>query len=116
MPLVRRRSGERRACPSWSSAAKRLVHDLFGPRRFGVAVENWLILIRPREHGQQVLEGREIPFAHGCDDRLLHQMVARDECRVCRAHRYLAVARLTTLLGKPLAPSRCPIVEGAPIA
>jgi hypothetical protein len=44
----------------WSCAARRLVHDLFGPRRIGVAGEGWLILVRHGEHRQQVLEGREI--------------------------------------------------------
>ena len=41
----------------WSSAAKRLVHDLIGPRRIGVAAEHRLILVRHGEHRQQILEG-----------------------------------------------------------
>jgi hypothetical protein len=61
------------------------------------------------------LEGREIPIVHGCRDRLLHQMVARDESRVRRTHRRPALVRLATLLRKPMAPSRRPIVEGARI-
>src|SRR5271165_4320997 len=45
-------------------------------------------------------------------DRLLHQMVARDESRVSRSHRRPAFVRLSTLLGEPIAPSRRPMVEG----
>jgi hypothetical protein len=45
----------------WSSAAKRLVHDLVGPRRIGIAAEHRLILVRHREHRQQILERQEIP-------------------------------------------------------
>src|SRR6516162_8461529 len=62
----------------WSSAAKRLVHDLIGPRRIDVAAEGRLILVRHGERCQQTLEGREILIVHGCRDRLLHQMVARE--------------------------------------
>ena len=36
----------------WSSAAKRLVHHLIGPRRIGVAAEHRLILVRHGEHRQ----------------------------------------------------------------
>ena len=68
----------------WSSAAKRLVHDLIGPRRIDVATEGRLILVRHGEHCQQTLEGREIPIVYGCRDRLFDQMVARDESRVSR--------------------------------
>src|SRR6516225_9634429 len=99
----------------WSSAAKRLVHDLIGPRRIDVAAEPRLILVRHGKHRQQTLEGREIPIVHGCGDRLLHQMVARNDSRVSRAHRRLTLVRLSTLLCKPMAPPRRPIVEGARI-
>jgi len=61
----------------WSSAAKRLVHDLIGPRRIDVATEGRLILVRHGEHCQQTLEGREIPIVHGRRDRLLDQMSKR---------------------------------------
>jgi hypothetical protein len=58
------------------------VHDLIGPRRIDVAAEHRLILVRHGEHRQQTLEGRKIPIVQGCRDRLLHQMVARDESRL----------------------------------
>src|SRR6516225_12237914 len=57
-----------------SSAAKRLVHDLIGPRRIDVAAEGRLILVRHGERCQQTLEGHEILIVYGCGDRLLHQM------------------------------------------
>src|SRR5947208_16925340 len=84
----------------WSSAAKRLVHDLIGPRRIDVASEGRLILVRHGEHCQQTLERRETPIVRGCRDRLLHQMIARDESRVSRTHRRPALVRLSTLLCK----------------
>ena len=92
-----------------------MVHDLIGSRGIDVAAEGRLVLVRHGEHRQQTLEGREIPIVHGCRDRLLHQMVARDESRVGRAHRRPALVRLATLLCKPMAPSRRPIVEGVRI-
>ena len=97
----------------WSSAAKRLVHDLIGPRRIDIAAEHWLNFVRHGEHRQQTLEGHEILIVHGCRDRLLHQMVARDESRIGRTHRRPALVRLSTLLCKPMSPSHRPIVEGA---
>src|ERR1700733_8683344 len=100
---------------SWSSAAKRLVHDLIGLRRIDVAAEGRLILVRHGEHRQQTLEGLEIPNVHGCGDRLLHQMIAWDENRVGRMHRRTALVRFPTVLCKPMAPSHRPIVEGARI-
>src|SRR6476660_6391458 len=99
----------------WSSAAKRLAHHLIGPRRIDVAGEGRLILVRHGEHRQQTLEGLEIPNVHGCGDRLLHQMIARDESRVSRTHRRPAFVRFSTLLYTPMAPSHRPSVEGARI-
>src|SRR3984893_3751142 len=114
MTVSRKDAGVEHALP-WSSAAKRLVHDLIGPRRIDVAAEGRLILVRHGEHRQQTLEGREISVVHGCGYRLLHQMVARDESRVSRTHRRPTLVRLSTLLRKPIAPSRRPIVEGSRI-
>jgi hypothetical protein len=82
----------------WSSAAKRLMHDLIGPRRIDVAAEGRLILVRHGEDCQQTLEGLEISNVHGCGDRLLHQMIAWDESRVGRTHRRPAFVRFSTLL------------------
>ena len=105
---ARRRVHPGRLALPWSSAAKRLVHNLIGPRRIDVATEGRSILVRHGEHCQQTLEGREIPIVHGCSHRLLHQMVARDESRVSRTHRRPALVRLSTLLCEPMAPSsRC---------
>ena len=95
-----------------SSAAKCLAHDLIGPRRLGVTVEGRLVVVRPGEHCQQILEGGEIAIVHGCRKRFLDQMVARDECRVDRTHRRRPpLAGRLTILGKPLAPSRGPVVD-----
>src|ERR1700688_3798052 len=98
--VSRKDAGVELALP-WSSAAKRLVHDLIGPRRIDVAAEGRLILVRHGEHRQQTLEGLEIPNVHGCGDRLLHQMIAWDESRVGRAHRRSAFVPFSTLLCKP---------------
>ena len=51
----------------WSSAVKRLVHDLIGPRRIDVAAEGGLILVRHGEHRQQTLEGRKFPSFTAAD-------------------------------------------------
>jgi hypothetical protein len=42
--------GKGEAADPWSSAAKRLVDDLIGPRRIDVAAEGRLILVRHGEH------------------------------------------------------------------
>src|SRR6266487_5827681 len=110
--VSRKDAGVELALP-WSSAAKCLVHDLIGPRRIDVATEGRLILVRHGEHCQQTLEGREIPIVHGCRDRLLHQMVARDESRVSRTHPRPALVLLSTFVCTPMASSRRPIAEGA---
>jgi hypothetical protein len=92
-----------RVCdPEKSGAAKRFVHDLIGSRRIGVSPERWLILVRRGNHRQQPFESRKISIVYGRDDRFLHQMVARDESRVGRAHRGTPLGRLPTLLRKPM--------------
>src|SRR5262249_840913 len=78
-----------------------------------VAAEHRLILARHGEHRQQTLEGREISIVHGCRERLLNQMVTRDESRISRTHRRAALVRLSTLLCKPMSPSHRPTGEGA---
>ena len=54
------------------------MHDLIRSWRIDVVAKGWLILVRHREHGQQTLEGLEIPIVNSCGDGLLHQMVAWD--------------------------------------
>ena len=65
-----------------SGAAKRLMHHLVRARRLGVADEAGLILIRRRQYGEQDLEWPEITVVLCCGDRLLDQMIARNERRV----------------------------------
>ena len=67
-----------------SGSAKRLMHNLIGTRRFCMAREAGLILIGRRQHGQQGLERLEIAAILRRRDRLLDQMIARDEGRICR--------------------------------
>jgi hypothetical protein len=59
-----------------------LEESLVQPGDSTVRAEGRLVLVRHGEHRQQTLEGRKIPIVHGCRNRLLHQMVARDESRV----------------------------------
>src|SRR5215471_18210901 len=61
----------------------------------------------------RVSKGAKFPSFTAAENRLLHQMVARDESRISRTHRRPALVRLSTLLCKPMSPSHHPIVEGA---
>ena len=62
------------------------MHHLVRARRLGMAREAGLILIRRRQHAEQGLEWPQITVVLCCRERLLDQMIARDECGVCPPH------------------------------
>src|SRR4051812_49634971 len=86
-----------------SGAAESGGHAFGNERRLGQIRERRLLLIRPREHAQQRLEGFEIAV-HARGDRLLDAVIARDECGVRQAHGTRAGLGRYTLEPKPSSP------------
>jgi hypothetical protein len=75
-----------------------------------------LVVVRPREHYQQILEGGEIAVVYCCRKRFLDQMIAGDERRVDRTHcRRPPITGRLTIIGQASAPSRGPVVIGGRI-
>ena len=58
-------------------------------RRFGVAGERWLVLIRLRQDHQKLFERRKIVAVHGGIDDRFYQVIPRNEGWIDGAHRGL---------------------------
>src|SRR4051812_4343066 len=70
-----------------------------------------LLLVRPREDGEQLLEGSEIFALDGGFDHFFDAMIARDEGGVDGIHRRLAIRWGERLLVEALLPADEPFVE-----
>ena len=86
------------------------MHNLIGPRRLGIAREIGLIIEGLREHRDESFEGRKIAL-HRRNDRFFHEMIARDEKRIGRAHPAAPFLRVAILLGQAMTPLHRPFVE-----
>ena len=95
-----------------SGAAEGLKHAFVRLRRLGIASECRLVLVRPLEHGQELLERFEITPLNSGHDRGFDLVVARDESRVHRLHGGPPGIGVLGFLLKPLPPSAGPGVEG----
>ena len=87
------------------------MHDLVWPWRTRIAREGGLIFMWRRNDGQKIIERNQI-LVECCVDRLLNEVVARNEGWVDRAHGRSAFFVVSWFFGQTPPPLCSPAVEG----